>query len=124
MIVRLMRVAIQQNTVQEERVARDKDEALRALDALRRDVLAIVHREGGRRGERLARAVEETFDGARFPFLGDRAIPRIAVQSTAGEVSLETGLRNPHPWTEEDKRRLISRGYALLDELLVEEAVA
>ena len=28
MIVRLMRVAIQQNTVMEERVARDKDEAL------------------------------------------------------------------------------------------------
>ena len=61
---------------------------------------------------------------ARFPFLGDRAIPRIAVQSTAGEVSLETGLRNPTPWTEEAKRTLIRRGYELLDELLVEEAVA
>jgi hypothetical protein len=46
------------------------------------------------------------------------------VQSTAGEVSLETGLRNPAPWTEEAKRALIRRGYELLDELLVEEAVA
>src|SRR5204862_3823296 len=77
MVVRLMRVAIQQNTVLEERVARDKDEALRALDALRRDVLAIVRRDGGRRGERVARSVADRFDAASFPFLGDRAIPRI-----------------------------------------------
>jgi predicted acylesterase/phospholipase RssA len=124
MIVRLMRVAIQQNTVQEERVARDRDEALRALAALRADVGAIVREEGGRRGARIARAVDERFASATFPFLGDRAIPRIAVQSTAGEVSLETGLRNPTPWTEEAKRLLIRRVYELLDELLVEEAVA
>jgi predicted acylesterase/phospholipase RssA len=124
MIVRLMRVAIQQNTVLEERVARDKDEALRALETLRRDVDAIIRQEGGRRSDRVARAVAERFDTARFPFLGDRAIPRIAVQSTAGEVSLETGLRNPQPWTEEAKRSLIRRGYELLDDLLVEEAVA
>jgi predicted acylesterase/phospholipase RssA len=124
MIVRLMRVAIQQNTVLEERIARDKDEALRALEALRDEVEELVRREGGRRSERLARAVDERFAAARFPFLGDRAIPRIAVQSTAGEVSLETGLRNPTPWTEDAKRALIRRGYELLDELLVEEAVA
>jgi predicted acylesterase/phospholipase RssA len=122
MIVRLMRVAIQQNTVLEERVARDKDEALRALAALRRDVDEIVRREGGRRGERIADAVDERFDGARFPFLGDRAIPRIAVQSSAGEVSLEAGLRKPQPWTEEVKRDLIRRGWDLLDELLTEPA--
>jgi predicted acylesterase/phospholipase RssA len=124
MILRLMRVAIQQNTVLEERVARDKDAALRELAALRRDVDDIVRAEGGRRGGRVARAVDARFDSARFPFLGDRAIPRIAVQSTAGEVSLETGLRNPQPWTEEAKRSLIRRGYDLLDEVLVEEAVA
>ena len=119
MIVRLMRVAIQQNTVLEERVARDKDEALRALAALRRDVVAAVGRN-----KRLARRIEQQFDAAKFPFLGDRAIPRIAVQSTAGEVSLEAGLRNPQPWTEEAKRSLIRRGYDLLDEVLVEEAGA
>lgn len=124
MIVRLMRVAIQQNTVLEERVARDREEALRALDMLRRDVDEIIRRQGGRRGRRLAQDVGERFDAARFPFLGDRAIPRIAVQSTAGEVSLETGLRNPQPWTEDAKRSLIRKGYELLDELLVEEAVA
>ena len=124
MIVRLMRVAIQQNTVIEERVARDKDEALRALEALRGEVEEVIRREGGRRGNRVARAVDERFAAARFPFLGARAIPRIAVQSTAGEVSLETGLRNPAPWTEDAKRALIRRGYELLDELLVEQAVA
>jgi hypothetical protein len=124
MIVRLMRVAIQQNTVMEERVARDKDEALAALEQLRHDVRTIIEREGGRRAERVARAVEERFATARFPFLGDRLIPRIAVQSTAGEVSLETGLRRPRPWTEEQKRSLIERGYELLDEVLLERQVA
>jgi predicted acylesterase/phospholipase RssA len=120
MIVRLMRVAIQQNTVLEERVARDKDEALRALETLRRDVDAIVRSEGGRRGERVARAVAERFDAARFPFLGDREIPRIAVQSDAGEVSLEAGLRKPQPWTDDAKRALIRRGWDLLDDVLTE----
>jgi predicted acylesterase/phospholipase RssA len=124
MIVRLMRVAIQQNTVQEERIARDKDEALAALEQLREDIQAIVAREGGRRADRVARAVDERFATAKFPFLGERLIPRIAVQSSAGEVSLETGLRNPQPWTEEAKRSLIARGYALLDTVLVERQVA
>ena len=124
MIVRLMRVAIQQNTALEERMARDKDEALVALETLREDVQAIVRREGGRRGDRVARAIDERFAGAKFPFLGDRLIPRIAVQSSAGEVSLETGLRNPKPWSEDEKRLLISRGYALLDDLLAERRVA
>jgi predicted acylesterase/phospholipase RssA len=124
MIVRLMRVAIQQNTVLEERIARDKDEALRELEALRRDVDEIVRRDAGRRGDRAADAVAARFASARFPFLGDRAIPRIAVQSSAGEVSLETGLRNPTPWTEEAKLSLIQRGYDLLDSLLYEQAVA
>ncbi len=124
MIVRLMRVAIQQNTALEERVARDKDEALLALERLRHDIDAIVRRDGGRRGERLAQAIDERFAVAKFPFLGDRLIPRIAVQSSAGEVSLETGLRNPKPWSEDQKRLLIGRGYALLDEVLAERRVA
>jgi predicted acylesterase/phospholipase RssA len=124
MIVRLMRVAIQQNTVLEERMARDKDKALVALETLRKDVQEIVRREGGRRGDRVARAIDERFAGAKFPFLGDRLIPRIAVQSSAGEVSLETGLRNPKPWSEDEKRLLIARGYALLDDVLAERRVA
>ncbi|MEP6813380.1 MAG: hypothetical protein ABI990_10355, partial [Actinomycetota bacterium] len=124
MIVRLMRVAIQQNTVSEERVARDKDKALAALEELRRDVDAIVRQEGGRHAERVAQAVDARFANARFPFLGDRIIPRIAVQSTAGEISLEAAARNPKPWSEDEKRALIGKGYELLDDLLVERAVA
>jgi len=123
MIVRLMRVAVQQNTLLEERAARDKDEALAALEALREDVGAIVQRDGGRRGERLARAVDERFASARFPFLGDRLVPRIAAQGTAGEISLETGLRRPQPWSDEQKHELIARGYAMLDEVLADRAV-
>jgi predicted acylesterase/phospholipase RssA len=118
MIVRLMRVAVQQNTLLEERMARDKDEALVALAALREDVESIVQREGGRRATRIARAVDERFASARFPFLGDRLIPRIAAQGTAGEISLETGLRRPQPWGIDEKHQLIARGYAMLDEVL------
>src|SRR5262249_21614657 len=73
-VVRRMRVAIQQNTVMEERIARDKDEALAALEQLRQDIQAIVEREGGRRGSRVARAIDERFATASFPFLGDRLI--------------------------------------------------
>jgi predicted acylesterase/phospholipase RssA len=124
MMLRLMRVAVQQNTVLEERSAREKDESLAELAALRRDIAAIVEREGGRRGPHVARAVEKRFAAARFPFLGDRLIPRIAVQSTAGEVSLETGMRHPKPWSLAEKKSLIARGYALLDDVLVERAVA
>ncbi|MCW2974727.1 MAG: hypothetical protein JWM06_8 [Actinomycetia bacterium] len=124
MIVRLMRVTVQQNTLLEERVARDKDEGLAALEALREDVDRIVRREGGRRGERVAQAVAERFASAKFPFLGDRLIPRIAVQGTAGEITLETGLRHPQPWPEAEKHELIARGYALLDEVLADRAVA
>ncbi|MDX6470382.1 MAG: hypothetical protein QOF75_2185 [Gaiellaceae bacterium] len=124
MIVRLMRVAVQQNTLLEERAARDKDEALAALAALRDDVESIVRREGGRRGARLAQAVDERFASAQFPFLGDRLIPRIAVQGTAGEITLETGLRHPQPWPEAEKLELIARGYALLDDVLSDRDAA
>jgi predicted acylesterase/phospholipase RssA len=124
MIVRLMRVTVQQNTMLEERSSREKDAELAVLSALRDDVDAIVRREGGRRGERIARAVAECFAAAEFPFLGDRLIPRIAVQGTAGEITLETGLRHAHPWPEDEKLELISRGYALLDDVLADRAVA
>lgn len=124
MIVRLMRVAVQQNTVLEERIAREKDASLAALETLREDVERVVRKEGGRRGDRIARAVAAQFDAAAFPFLGDRLVPRIAVTGGAGELNLETGLRNPKPWDGAEKRELIARGYSLLDEQLAERAVA
>ncbi len=124
MILRLMRVAIQENTVREERMADDIDRALAELASLRTDVGALVRREGGRRGERIAAAVEARFEAARFPFGADRLVPRIAVSGSAVEISLETGLRRPHPWDVDAKRELIARGYALLDDELRERRVA
>ena len=124
MIVRLMRVAVQQNTVLEEQAANEKDVSLAELQRLRADVETIVRREGGRRGDRIAATVAERFAAAEFPFLGDRLVPRLAVAGGAGEINLETGLRNPEPWDDAAKRELIARGYALLDDALREPEAA
>jgi predicted acylesterase/phospholipase RssA len=124
LIVRLMRVTVQQNTIQEERWAQEKDESIGELERLRHEVGRVLRAEGGRRGDRLARAADECFAAAQFPFRHDRLIPRIAVRGTVGAASLETTSRNPEPWTEETKRALIDRGYALLDFELRELRVA
>jgi predicted acylesterase/phospholipase RssA len=125
LIVRLMRVAVQQNTIQEERWADEKDASIAQLAALREEVGRVIRAEGGgRRGERLAQAVDERFAAAQFPFRGDRLIPRIAVRGSVGEGSLETTSRNPAPWTDEAKAALIARGYSLLDLELQELRVA
>ena len=128
MIVRLMRVSILRNNALEERFADEKDESIRELRSLREDVLRLVaqHVRGAGRRERLVRAVEERFAAARFPFRHDRLVPRITVQASVGEVSLDPGFRNQAPWMEEAKRELIARGYELADrELrLSDEAVA
>jgi predicted acylesterase/phospholipase RssA len=128
MIVRLMRVSILRNNALEERFADERDDSIRELESLRRDVLALVEesvRGSGRRA-RLAEAVERRFADARFPFRHDRLVPRITVHASVGEVSLEPGFRTQKPWTEEAKRTLIERGYQLADDELTkyEEAVA
>jgi predicted acylesterase/phospholipase RssA len=117
MIVRLMRVSILRNNALEERLAVEKDRSIRELESLRADVLDIVRahvRTGGRR-DRAVRAVEERFVGSDFPFGRDRIVPRITVHAAAGEVSLDPGIRNQKPWSEEAKRALIDRGYELAD---------
>jgi predicted acylesterase/phospholipase RssA len=115
MIVRLMRVAIARNTAMEERQAIEKDESVRELESLRRDVRALVgaHVRGRRARERAERAVEARFAAARFPFRHDRVLPRITVRGTAHEVSLTPGFRTQKPWTAAAKRILIARGYEL-----------
>ncbi len=117
MIVRLMRVSILRNNALEERFADEKDESIRELESLQRDVLALVDRNvrGSGRRERLAEAVDDRFAQARFPFRHDRLVPRITVHASVGEVSLEPGFRSQKPWTEDAKRTLIARGYALAD---------
>ena len=128
MIVRLMRVSILRNNALEERFADEKDQSIRELAALRDDVLALVgkHVRGAGRRERLRQAVADRFGAARFPFRHDRLVPRITVQASVGEVSLDPGFRNQAPWTEDAKRALIVRGYELTSRELASygEAVA
>ena len=40
------------------------------------------------------------------------------MSGSAGELTLEAGLRRPTPWSESSKLALIARGYALLDDEL------
>jgi predicted acylesterase/phospholipase RssA len=117
MIVRLARVTIRRNTQAEERVAEETDLSLRELRSLRHDVLGLVDEPG------LHEAVAARFAAANFPFRKERLIPRIMVRGTTEGVGLEPGLRNQPRWSEEEKRALIRRGWALADEQLSEIAV-
>jgi predicted acylesterase/phospholipase RssA len=114
MLVRLNRAAIMRNTLVEEETADARDASIRELDALREDVLALVRRHVPRfaRSE-IAQAVAERFDAARFPFRRERAVRRITVRGTVGEVSLEPGFRRQLPWTVADKRSIVAQGYEL-----------
>src|SRR5258705_362044 len=94
---RLTRVAIIRNTQLEEVVADLRDQSVRGLRSRREEVHALVA-EGG--GPELAKAVDERFGSAQFPFRHDRAVPRITVVGTPNGLSLDPGFRNPKPWTE------------------------
>jgi predicted acylesterase/phospholipase RssA len=117
MIIRLARVAIQRNTVLEERYAGEKDVSVRELSNLREDLLRLVDEGVRSRRDRAAlrAAVDERFARARFPFRHDRAVPRITVRASVNGVSLEPSFRGQQPWTEEAKRELVERGYELAD---------
>jgi predicted acylesterase/phospholipase RssA len=117
MIVRLARVTIRRNTQAEERVAEATDLSLRELRSLRHDVLGLVDEPG------LHEAVAARFAAANFPFRKERLIPRIIVRGATEGPGLEPGLRNQPRWSEEEKRTLIRRGWALADEQLREIAV-
>jgi predicted acylesterase/phospholipase RssA len=124
MLVRLNRAAIMRNTLVEEALANEKDDSIRELEGLRADVLELVRRYAGS-GKRAqaARAVEERFAAAQFPFRHDRLVPRVTVRASVDEVSLEPGFRTQKPWTEEAKRGLIDRGYELTDRELREHGI-
>ena len=116
MLVRLNRAAIMRNTVLEETTADERDTSIRELDALREDVLAVVHRHVGRSDRiRVARAIEERFAAAGFPFQRGRAVERITVRASVGAISLEPGFRRQKPWTNEAKLAIVARGYELAD---------
>jgi predicted acylesterase/phospholipase RssA len=117
MITRLMRIVVLRNTVLEERSADEKDAAILELRRLRADVDDAIRRvvSDPHERERLAAAVAERFADSSFPFGHDRVVPRITVRAAVGEVSLEPRYRAALPWTEEDKRSLVRRGWELTD---------
>jgi hypothetical protein len=100
------------NTILEEETADARDSSLREFETLREDVLALVGRSG-RAG--VARAVEKRFEAASFPFRRGRAVRRITIRGSVGEISLEPGFRRQRPWTIAEKRSIIARGYELTD---------
>jgi len=117
MVMRLTRAAIVRNTVVEERVADETDESIEELRRLHADVRSLIrnHVRSRRDRARLEAAVIERFGASRFPFRHSRALPRITVRGSVDEVSLDAGFRDQKPWTVEEKRSLIERGYALAD---------
>jgi predicted acylesterase/phospholipase RssA len=125
MLVRLNRAAIMRNTIVEETTADERDASIREFDALRDNVLELVGRHSGRSERaRLSRAIEERFDAAGFPFRRGRAVRRITVRGSVGDISLEPGFRRQKPWTVEAKRALVARGYELADRELRAAGVA
>lgn len=112
MLVRLMRVANQSNTALEERLAAEREDVIRELEALRADLVRVAaeHARPSRRA-RAARAVEERFAQTALP----RSVRRITVCGAGGAERLEQGFRGQREWAESAKRTLIARGYAAAD---------
>jgi hypothetical protein len=121
LITRLMRVAINQNTFLDERLADERDVSVVELQRLREDVIATAARSAlPWRRRKLRTELAERFSSASFPFRHDRHVPRVVVRATAGVDALEPTFRGEPPWTETSKRALIERGYRLTDEALGE----
>jgi predicted acylesterase/phospholipase RssA len=119
MIARLMRVAIARNTALEERYAREKDESVAELGALRRDLTGIARRNAlPWRRRRVAVEVAERFAEARLPFRHDRRLPVAIVRGDPGDLALDNSFRAGLEWPEEAKRALLARGRELADEAL------
>lgn len=116
LITRLMRVAINRNTFLEERYADERDLSVDELHRLREEVIAAsVAAALPWRRRKLRSQLDERFASAAFPFRHDRQVPRIVVRATAGADALEPTFRGEPPWSEESKRALIARGYAMTD---------
>jgi predicted acylesterase/phospholipase RssA len=119
MLVRLNRAAIMRNMQVEEETADARDSSIRELERLEADVLELVGRHVPRSARAAAaQAIADRFRSAVFPFRRDRAVRRITVRGTVGDVSLEPGFRRQQPWTVADKRSIIAQGYELADQEL------
>ena len=119
MIVRLMRVAIARNTVQEERMAEERATSVAELQRLREEVVssALAAAPPWRRRSLLSE-LDGIFGAARFPFRHDRKVPTLIVRAAPGDDGLDPTFRGDEPWPDERKRALIERGYRLTDDAL------
>ena len=119
MIARLMRVAVDRNTVLEERLADERETSVAELHRLREDVVtAAVSAAPRRQRERLRAELDGIFASARFPFRHDRHVPTLVVRANPGDEALDPTFRGDEPWPEDRKRALIERGYRLTDAAL------
>jgi predicted acylesterase/phospholipase RssA len=125
LIIRLMRVAVARNTVLDEKQAANRDASVVELTRLRDEVVdTAVSAAPAWRRRRLRVELETLFDDARFPFRHDRHVPSLVVRGDPGEEALDPRFRSDEQWTDERKRALIERGYALTDAALAREPEA
>ncbi|MGH3001786.1 MAG: patatin-like phospholipase family protein [Gaiellaceae bacterium] len=112
MIVRLARVSVLRNTLEEDRIAALRDRTLGELRSLRHDVLELLDDPA------LRETVSERFLATQFPFRHDRFVPRITVRGSVEGAGLDPGFRTQPHWSDDEKRLLIARGWAAADEQL------
>jgi predicted acylesterase/phospholipase RssA len=119
LIVRLMRVAVAQNSVLEERLAAERDLSVSELRRLRKEVVAAAVEAAPRRRRGALRARLETlFASAEFPFGHERRIPMLVVRGGPGDDALDASFRADERWPDERKRALVEHGYRLADEAI------
>jgi predicted acylesterase/phospholipase RssA len=119
MIVRLMRVAVERNTVLEERLASERETSVSELRRLREETTsAALAAAPPWRRKRLREELDRSFASARFPFRHERHVPTLIVRATPGEDGLDPTFRSDEPWPEGRKRALADRGYRLMDDAL------
>ena len=110
MLIRLMRVAIQRNTALEERLADERDAAIRSS----KPCAATSPASRRARAAGSSRPSSTCRRGALRADCAAGTVPRIAVRGRRRREA-RRGLPQPPEWSEDSKRALIARGYAAAD---------
>lgn len=120
MFARLMQITVLRNTTQEEMQAEEKEQALSELASLREAIERAVARRRMLPWQRraLQEEIATAFAVSSFPFIHDRAVPRINVVARSESGTLESSFQRQQPWPLEQKRQLIEHGYELCDAAL------
>jgi predicted acylesterase/phospholipase RssA len=124
LIVRLMRVAVAQNTFLEERLAAEREVSASEFQRVRAEVVeAAVAAAAPWRRPRLRNELETLLAEASFPFRHDRRVRQLVVRAAPGDGGIDPSFRGDETWAEERKLALIERGYRLTDEELTRSSV-